>query len=503
MTTPPQIPRRAEDVKAHLVLLFANALDLLLADAASGAITTARGAEQRVWSALLPIGCALLTAVFSAMCLRTTELALAATGRAMADVWLRMDVTGFLGLMSTFGPVRFPLWSFREKRGGETKCPAKALFPMHPQTRSSMLCMEWEAALAADHPFRRAASALLFFTHNVVDLEDTTIAYHAVRAGMNMSRDWMYKSSAEIRETLVERATVDLATGRPLIYASTDAHALSMYTDWTWDSAYQMWNGIRLWCIDRHTGQIIHLGGDFANDDCRGVAARFLALQIGGQLPANGDYGDGVVAQIVFPSDGALWIVDHVLPLFPGAIAVLDVYHVLEKVTEFAMNAFPRSKRLRRRLFHRALRALGMPPRRKRETGRLRSGPATAKRQPKAPRDPKGSGHRLLGLLQKTARPVNVDAAEKCDGVEAFIAKNVQRMNYGDLDARGMQIGSGAMESIHRSGSQVRLKRSGCHWTDQTAQAILNLRMLGLSGRWEEYWGQDKLAARMAKREVT
>jgi hypothetical protein len=503
VTTQPQIPRCAEDVKARLVLLFANALDLLLADAASGAIATARGAEQQVWSALLPVGCAVLTAVFSAMCLRTTELALAATGRTMADVWMRMDVAGFVRLMSTFGPVRFPVWSFRETRGGETRCPAKALFPMHPQTRSSMLCMEWEAALAADHPFRRAASALLFFTHNAVNLEDTTVAYHAVRAGMKMSHDWMYKTSAEIRRILVERATVDRVTGRPLIYASTDAHALSMYTNWTWDSGYQMWNGIRVWCIDRHTGQIIHLGGDFANDDCRGVAARFVALQTGGQLPANGDYGDGVVAQIVFPSDGAWWIVDHVLPLFVDAIAVLDVYHVLEKVTEFALNAYPRSKRLRRRLFQQALRALGMPPRRKREAGRLRSGPATAKGEPKGRRDPKGSGRRLLGLLQKAQRPSDIKAADKCDGVEAFIANNVDRMNYGDMDARGMQIGSGAMESIHRSGSQVRLKRSGCHWTDQTAQAILNLRMLGLSGRWDEYWGQATLGARMAKWEVT
>lgn len=498
-----QKTRRPDDVKTNLLLSFSNAIDALFSDAESGALANARDAEQRVWTTLVSIGCLVLTAVFSAISRRATEQALAATGRTMADVYMRMDAAGFMGLMSTLGRTWFPLWSFRVTRGGATVCPARALFPLHPQSRSSMLCMEWEAALAADHPFRRAASALLFFTHNAVDLEDTTIASHAVRAGLSMSRDWMYQTPTEIRRVLREQATRDTATGRPLIYASTDAHALSMYTDWTWASGYQMWNGIRLWCINAKTGQIIHLGGDYANDDCRGVAARFLALQSGGQLPANGDYGEGIVAQIVFPSDGALWIVDHVLPLFPGAIAVLDAYHVLEKVTEFAASAFPRSKKKQKRLFKQALRALGLPARRPRPKALRREGPATKGKNPKAPRDPKGSGHRLLGVLHKTPRPANVAAAEKCDGVEAFVAKNVNRMNYGDMDVRGMQIGSGAMESIHRSGSQVRLKRSGCHWTDDTAQAILNLRMLGLSGRWDDYWGQADLAGRMARREPT
>jgi hypothetical protein len=37
--------------------------------------------------------------------------------------------------------------------------------------------------LAADHPFRKASEALLFFSHGAVDLEDTTIERHAVAIG--------------------------------------------------------------------------------------------------------------------------------------------------------------------------------------------------------------------------------------------------------------------------------------------------------------------------------
>lgn len=503
MTAPPQIPRSPEDVKAHLVFSFTTALDVLLADADSGKMTTPRLAERRVWSALIPIAAMVMTAVFSAMCRRATERAVAATGRTMADVWIRMDASSFAGLMTTFGPVRFPLWSFRETRGGETSCPAKALFPMYPQSRSSMLCTEWESALAADHPFRQAAAALLFFTHEAVDLEDTTVARHATRVAQRMSRDWLYRTAQGIRTILATKASRDAKTGKPIIYGSTDAHALWMYVDQTWDAGYKMWNGIRLWCIDAETHQIIHLGGDFALDDCRGVAERFRALQTGGQLPANGDYGDGIVAQIVFPTDGAHWIVDHVLPLFPGAEAVLDVYHVLEKVTELAASAFPRSEKKRKAFFARSLRALGLPPRRLRPKGVLREGPATKPKKRKANRDVDGSGERLLAVLKGAPRPKTAAALAKVEGVTAFVEDNVDRMAYGALHARGIQIGSGAMESIHRNGSQVRLKRPGCRWTNVPAQAVLNLRMLALSGRWDEYWGQPDLEGRVARREVT
>jgi hypothetical protein len=82
---------------------------------------------------------------------------------------------------------------------------------------------------------------------------------------------------------------------------------------------------------------------------------------------------------------------------------------------------------------------------------------------------------------------------KRVDQVIAYVTRNLHRLHYGELRARGFQIGSGAMESLHRTASQLRLKRAGCHWTAEASQAILNLRMLGLSGRWEEYWSRPDL----------
>ncbi len=71
---------------------------------------------------------------------------------------------------------------------------------------------------------------------------------------------------------------------------------------------------------------------------------------------------------------------------------------------------------------------------------------------------------------------------------------NQWRMNYPAYRAHGLQVGSGAMESIHRNGSQLRLKVSGARWRTDTAQALMNLRMLEIGGRWSEFWRHDGLA---------
>jgi len=60
----------------------------------------------------------------------------------------------------------------------------------------------------------------------------------------------------------------------------------------------------------------------------------FKRLQASGGLPVDGDYGEGVVAQVALLTDGLDWIKDHVLPLYPGAIISLDPYHVLEHVAD-------------------------------------------------------------------------------------------------------------------------------------------------------------------------
>lgn len=492
MTAPELFSRNREVVKAHLVQTFADALEELLVAAASGALT-ARTAEKRVWTLLLWVGPLVLTAAFAAMCRQATHDALTASARTVTDVKMRLDKDYWVSVLTTLGPVRFPWFAFRD--GAAVCVPARALFPLQGSCDSSEVCLEWETALAADHPFRKAATALGFFTHGAVDLSDTTIERHAVRVGSHIAREWLYQTPAQIREALQKRATRDLGTGRPLLYASTDAHALRRFVDDTWAAPWKMLNGIRLWCIDKKTGEMVHLGGEYTWGDCKEVAARFVALQQSGHLPADGDYGEGLVATLVLPTDGADWIAEHVLPLFPGAVTPLDPYHVIEQVADAARQAWPRAKRKVKQLVEKARRAIGMKD--KRPRNHRRKGP---RRQRHKTRHPPftGSGVALLELLRPIARTLQGAAFERFQTLVAYVARNQDRMSYGELRTRGLSIGSGAMESLHRTASQLRLKRAGCRWTPEVALALLNARLLALAGRWDAFWAQPDLAAQLA-----
>ena len=93
-------------------------------------------------------------------------------------------------------------------------------------------------------------------------------------------------------------------------------------------------------------------------------------------------------------------------------------------------------------------------------------------------------------IMQEEVEVYHEDDRDKLVG---YLEHNAYRMKYKNCRARGYQIGSGAMESFHRTGSQKRLKIPGARWLPETSQALFNFRMLYLCGRWEECWHQPSL----------
>ena len=118
-------------------------------------------------------------------------------------------------------------------------------------------------------------------------------------------------------------------------------------------------------------------------------------------------------------------------------------------------------------------------------------------------RDRRGPGHKTTAdeLL------AHLDGIEQQLGGHAelvkYITKNEYRADYATYRARGFQIGSGAMESFHRTGSQERLKRAGARWLPETMEAMFRLRMLEIVGRWNEWWSQPDFFAQNAERFIT
>ncbi len=69
-----------------------------------------------------------------------------------------------------------------------------------------------------------------------------------------------------------------------------------------------------------------------------------------------------------------------------------------------------------------------------------------------------------------------------------YFRKNRKRMLYADFAARGLPIGTGIMEAACKTLVAQRLRCSGMAWADEGGQAILTLRSLIQSKRFDPAW---------------
>lgn len=488
MTPAAEIAWTADQVKPLLLASFADQLATCLADAPA----SSREAEESVWRLMLSVGRDLLASLLTMLCRRAFE---AATTEQDA-VRPRLDRDYWLTQATTLGPVTVPLFAYRTA-DGKTHAPARqAVFPLHPQVRSSELLLQWEVQLGSQLPFRQAEDGLAFFSHGAAQVEDNTIARHVAAIGAVVGPADTYRPPDDIARLLRDCATLDAETGRPLLYLSTDAHALRRYVDDSFEAAWKMINGIRMWCVHKDTGDIIHLGGEYTWGDCRAVADAFQ--RIVAELIPTGD----AAPQTAFVIDGMPWIRDHIVPLLPDdTVVVLDFFHALEHLAAHARTRFGAKSKAGTAWYRKAKAALlgKRDYQRKKQTKRKghKKGirPARRTKTIRLSDHQHGAGEALARTLLAEG---DVGAAnDSHDALIHYIGVNAGRMDYPRYRQRGIQIGSGAMESLHRTASQMRLKLAGAKWLAATAQAILNLRLLRLVGGWDDFWAGPDITQRL------
>ena len=61
-------------------------------------------------------------------------------------------------------------------------------------------------------------------------------------------------------------------------------------------------------------------------------------------------------------------------------------------------------------------------------------------------------------------------------------------MRYDEYLGNGWPIASGPVEGACKNLIKDRMERSGMRWTEQMAEAIVQLRAISLSGDFDHYW---------------
>ena len=97
-------------------------------------------------------------------------------------------------------------------------------------------------------------------------------------------------------------------------------------------------------------------------------------------------------------------------------------------------------------------------------------------------------GKILKELKERQKIHPNHEGIKKC---VQYIENRSGEFKYKEAKQMGLPLGSGKVESSHRSLMQKRLKKPGTWWLREKAADMANLRTLRANGGWKLLWQQD------------
>ena len=305
-----------------------------------------------------------------------------------------------------------------------------------------------EAWLSSELPFQTASEAFKRCTGDSLSADH--MFETANRVGNHLDILDVCPSKDEIGQKVVELSKGKFR--RPVMMLAIDgAHAPTRPEPSPWKGKrgkgeWKEAKGFRLYLID--ADRIIHLISWHQVQDEDEFAQGLLQIRKAGLI------AEGKV-RLCLIGDGAPWIWNKPLEIFPKAKQVLDFYHCSEYVHAVANVQYGKGTRKAKewveatftRLFHNNIDDV------------------------------------IHGL--KIMQPASPEAQEKIADVVKYLSKRKGQVSYGSAKRAGYHLGSGAIESANKFIGHVRLKRSGAWWYITNANNILKLRCAKYNGTYD------------------
>jgi len=179
--------------------------------------------------------------------------------------------------------------------------------------------------------------------------------------------------------------------------------------------------------------------------------------KIGQFVPQIGEFaqtnGIGFAGQVIFLSDGAIWLENLRTNLFPDSIGIVDFYHASQHLYKLVDSLRFYSKQKKGSFFEKCYRLLEL-----------------------------GEIDQMADLIMQKTIDSNRESVKK--QLSYFIG-NKEKMRYGLFRAAGLFIGSGVIEAGCKTIVENRLNRSGMHWTKKNAANVIALRCAIYSGIYD------------------
>lgn len=205
------------------------------------------------------------------------------------------------------------------------------------------------------------------------------------------------------------------------IFVNTDNYELDKHHNWISDSIY-----------------LAHLGDHATFTD------KFEPMV---------DVLDDLEERLVFVADGAPWIWNWIEECYGQATQILDFYHGVEHLAAFSKIYFKTKEDRKNWLSTQKTKLLN---------------------------------NQIEAVIKEIEDMPNntLKIQRKRKALLTYLKNNEHRMQYKTYLENGISIGSGAIESAHRTVVQKRLKQSGQRWTLDGAQKIVDLRVVQASKQW-------------------